>query len=177
MLNFFYRIFLTVNATALIVVVYLIKTSAVINSLHPLLKELPHVISYVLYITLPIILTAISLAIVDNLDDDELLSVKTAEPANDSFLPSYLGYFFVALSVPDNTTLMFVYLIIFVMTFLSQTAYFNPIFLLFGYKFYYITTQNAIRNFIISKRTISSPISLDCPHLKRINDFTFISKN
>lgn len=100
--------------------------------------------------------------------------IENVEYANDAFLPSYLGYFFVALDVPNLETLCFVYPLIFVFTFLSQTLYFNPLFLVFGYHFYNLTTVNNVRVFMITKKKFKDPKTISFPSLKRINDFTFI---
>ncbi|MEM1484250.1 hypothetical protein V6615_05140 [Oscillospiraceae bacterium PP1C4] len=96
------------------------------------------------------------------------------EQANNSFLPSYLGYFFVALGVLTTETLWFIYFILFVFTFCSQTMYFNPIFLIFGYQFYNVTTADNIKIFLISRKQIKTTKELVFPTLKRINNFTFI---
>jgi hypothetical protein len=96
------------------------------------------------------------------------------EYANDAFLPSYLGYFFVALDIPNFETFYFVYPIIFLFTFLSQTLYFNPLFLLFNYHFYNLTTENNIRIFMITKLKFKDPKNIEFIRASRINDFTYI---
>lgn len=103
-------------------------------------------------------------------------SVIEVENANNAFLPSYLGYFFVALSVNHCETLIFVFAILFIFTFLSQTLYFNPLFLFFGYHFYNISTTNKSKLFIISRKAITKVDDLEFPSLKRINNFTFIDR-
>ena len=63
---------------------------------------------------------------------------------------------------------------LFVFTFLSQTLYFNPLFLIFRYHFYYLTTTNEIKIFVITRRILKAPKETEFEKLKRINDFTFI---
>ena len=174
MINFLYRLLLTFNATSLILVIFLIKERYYICYL----ENLPHFISYVIYFLIPIISTLISLLISKCLSKDNFKvgSIIELEQANNSFLPSYLGYFFVALSVPYTETLLFVFGILFVFTFLSQTLYFNPLFLIFGYQFYYMTTSNNIKIFIITKKTLKNPKNIEFKELRRINNFTFIDK-
>ena len=123
-----------------------------------------------------IFLTFISLLIAKFLSKDNISlgTIKSIEQANNAFLPSYLGYFFVALSVPYVDTLIFVFAILFVFTFLSQTLYFNPLFLIFKYHFYYLTTTNEIKIFIITRRILKDPKNTEFEQLRRINDFTFI---
>lgn len=171
MLNFLYQIFLTINATSLIIVVFMIKEHTVI----PLLSNYPNWVSYTIFIFIPVILTYISLIQTRYLSNDDIGgNIKDIEQANNTFLPSYLGYFFVALSVSDWETLIFIFTILFVFTYFSQTLYFNPLFLIFRYKFYYITSENNVKIFLISKKQIRSVKGLSFPKLKRINNFTYI---
>ena len=100
--------------------------------------------------------------------------MKDLEHANNAYLPSYLGYFFVALSVPDVETLVFVFLILFVFTYFSQTIYFNPLFLLWKRHFYYVTTENNIKIFLITRKVLRKPSDVHFENLKRINNYTFI---
>lgn len=182
MINLLFRLFLTFNATSLILVVYLVKEQVVINDFHPYLESLPHWVSYVSYFAIPVLFTYLSILMSSGLANDSIeaeegkSAVKEIEQANNAYLPSYLGYFFVALSVPFNETLIFVFAILFLFTFLSQTLYFNPLFLFFGYHFYYLRTETNIKIFLITKKKLKDPGKLSFPALKRINDFTFIDK-
>lgn len=182
MINLLFRLFLTFNATSLILVVYWVKEQKVINNYISYLANLPYWVSYVLYFAVPVLFTFLSLLLANLLSEDNIeaeegqSAIKEVEQANNAYLPSYLGYFFVALSVPHCDTLVFVFAILFLFTFLSQTLYFNPLFLVFGYHFYYLTTVTNIKIFVITKRNLKNPRGLDFPSLKRINDFTFIDK-
>jgi hypothetical protein len=173
-----YRLLLTFNATSLILVIYLVKTETKINLVTNIWCCAPNYISYIIYSLVPIILTYFSLLLTNLLSNDVIQrgSIIEVEQANNVFLPSYLGYFFVALSVPNCDTLLFVFFILFVFTFLSQTLYFNPLFLFFGYNFYNVSTSNNIKIFIVSKKTIKNPNDIEFKKLKRINNFTFIDK-
>ena len=100
-MNFIYRLLLTFNATSLIIVIFLIKEEVTLNSLHERLNSLPNYVSYLVYFLLPIIFTYFSLLISSFLGNSNISkgSITEVENANNAFLPSYLGYFFVALSV------------------------------------------------------------------------------
>ena len=171
-MKFLYRLFLAFNSTYLIVVVYLIKEKYRFN----FLNNYSIYFSWALFISIPIILTAFSFLIAKKLPSDYLSksSVQEIELANNNFLPTYLGYFFVSLSVNNVNTLVVVFLIIYVFTFLSQTLYFNPIFLLFGYHFYFVKTSSNIKIFLISRKRLKTPGKDDFDKLKRINNYTFI---
>jgi hypothetical protein len=80
----------------------------------------------------------------------------------------------VSLGVEDTSTLIVVFLIIYIFTFLSQTLYFNPIFLLFGYHFYFIKTSGNVKIFLITKKQLKTPGDDEFENLRRINNYTFI---
>lgn len=167
-----YQLFLAFNSTWLIVVVFLVKEKYTFD----FLNAYPSYFSWVLFVSVPIALTAVSFLIAIGLPTDHLknTSVGEIELANNNFLPTYLGYFFVSLGVDDVPTLVVIFSIIFVFTFLSQTLYFNPIFLLFGYHFYFIKTSANVRIFMITKKKLRIPGQNSFDRLKRINNYTFI---
>ena len=155
------------------IVVYLIKERYYL----PCLVEQPVWISYIVFLLIPILLTLVSILMRKLLSRDEVkCQLLNVEEANNAFLPSYLGYFFVALSVPSTEAMIFIYIIVFTFTYFSQTLYFNPLFLLFRYKFYYITTENNVRLFIISKKEINKASGTIFPKLRRINNNTFLEE-
>lgn len=174
MINLLYRLFLTFNSTYLIVVLYLIKEEYYFCYLNKLGWSI--YISWIGFILFPILLTALSFLLAKQLPKDKIAaeSITEIELANNNFLPTYLGYFFVSLSVNNSPTLMVVFSIIYVFTFLSQTLYFNPIFLLFGYHFYFIKTQKNIKIFLITRKKLKNPGDLGFEQLRRINNYTFI---
>lgn len=168
MLDFIFRFILAANATSWMIVVYGIKE-------HWNFCIFSAWITGVILLFIPIALSLISIALTRFCGHDEIQSARECVPADHDFLPVYLGYFFVALSIGDCTTLFFIYLIVFVFTFLTQTQYFNPIFLLFGYHFYHIITEQGTRVFVIAKgRVIRNVKDIKFTNLKRINDTTYI---
>ena len=181
MINIAFRLLLTLNATSLLLVVYLVQKGVTLGKLFYLvewLSMMPSMMSYVIYLLVPVALTKISLLLSPRLGKDEFKkgSVESIEHANNSFLPSYLGYFFVALSVGSWEALWFVYCVLFVFTFLSQALYFNPLFLLFGYDFYNIRTRGGASVFLISKGGYRKPDEVDISSASRINNYTFIER-
>ena len=178
--NIAFRLLLTFNATSLLVIIFCIQKDYAISFFypHPTTAQMPAYISYILYVMVPILLTGLSLSLSSRLGRDEFKAgeVESIEYANNSFLPSYLGYFFVALSISDWQALAFVYAILFVFTFLSQALYFNPIFLLFGYEFYNIKTKSGTTIFLISKEKYKKPSAVIIATARRINDYTFIER-
>ncbi len=181
MLNFLFRGLLAFNATSLLVIIYLVQQGITLNKIFPWLSQfiwiihLPNLTSYLIYMIATVFLTGISICLSSRLGKDTFESgeIVSIEYANNSFLPSYLGYFFVALSINNWETLFFVYIILFVFTFLSQALYFNPLFLIFRYNFYNVTNRNGVAFFLISRRNFRKPEDVALT-ASRINSYTYI---
>lgn len=179
MLNIAFRLLLTFNATSLLLIVFLVQKNFPLGCFFPdyvWLAKVPNVVSYLVYFLVPVVLTGLSLLLSKYLGKDAFQKgdVESIEHANNSFLPSYLGYFFVALSVGNWETLWFVYAVLFVFTFLSQALYFNPLFLVYGYEFYNITTKNGTAIFLISRQKYRRPDEVEIAAANRINNYTFL---
>ncbi len=170
MINIIFRLILTLNATSWMVVVFGIKESWTFG----IFKS--EIVSIGLLL-IPVILSLISIISFTFLSRDQIQNCKECILADNDFLPIYLGYFFIALSINDSKTLCFIYAIIFIFTFLTQTQYFNPIFLLFGYHFYHVITIQGTKVFVIIKgRVIRNTQNIILKELRRINDTTYIGK-
>lgn len=177
MANIIYRLFLTFSATSLLLIVFLVKERLTFNikifefeiSVYPAFTGL-------LLFLIPLTLTRIVLFFSSSLGHDSFKkgSITEIQYANNSFLPSYLGYFFVALSIGDKNTLLFVYAVLFIFTYKSQALYFNPIFLIFGYNFYNIKDESGKMLFLITKEEIKVGSTYECTRAYRINNFTYI---
>ncbi|VXB09094.1 hypothetical protein [Plantibacter sp. T3] len=168
------RVLLTFNATSLLIVVYQIKDPFLL----PAIDGVPRYLFNTGLLIVPALLTCFSILLSSGLGKDQFVKgdVASIEYANNSFLPSYLGYFFVALSIPNLETLVFVYVILFVFTYFSQALYFNPLFLIFGYKFYNVTTSKGSVIFLISKKDFRVPSDIAIPDARRINGYTFLER-
>ncbi|HEC58872.1 hypothetical protein LCGC14_0470990 [marine sediment metagenome] len=184
MINAAFRVLLTFNATSLLVIIFLVQKGYTLSHFFSdfacldWTATLPNAVSYLLYLLIPILSTGLSIWLSKYLGKDEFKAgdVTSIEHANNSFLPSYLGYFFVALSIGNWETLWFIYAVLFVFTFLSQALYFNPLFLLFGYEFYNITTKNGTAIFLISRQRYKKPDDIQISVAHRINNYTFIER-
>lgn len=168
---YFFKLLLCLSATSYVIAVFLIKQKFTIRNL----ENFPACISYVLYLFAPVAIAAVCLLLTRKLTAVSVeCQIKEVELANNTFLPIYLGYFFVALSVPDMDTFQFVYLIVFAFTYLSQSLCFNPLFLLFKYQFYFVTAEDGTKIFLITKQNMKSIEDVELDNLRRINDFTYI---
>ncbi len=181
MLNIAFRLLLAFNATSLLLIVFLVQQGHTLSYFFAnfaLLSTLPNYFSYLVYAAIPLLLTGVSIILSSRLGKDSFIkgSIESIEHANNSFLPSYLGYFFVALSISGWEALWFVYFVLLAFTFLSQALYFNPLFLVFGYEFYNIRTKNGAAIFLISRNKYKRPDEIDIAVAYRINNYTFIEK-
>ena len=169
-MNFLFRFLLTLNATLWMIVVYALKAEWTYQSI-------PAWGIALLILCIPILLSALSIGIASKLGSDSIHGCSECSLADQEFLPVYLGYFFISLSVPDDITMLFLYIIVFVFTFISQTQYFNPIFLLFGYHYYHVLTPQGTKVFIIARgKVIRNKSYLAFDNLRRINDTTYIAQ-
>lgn len=180
-LNNLFRLLLTFNATALLVIIFLVQKGFTLQKIFEYfgvskwIPSFPSFISYFSYVLVVLLLTKLSIWLSSKLGKDTFNSgdIVSIEYANNSFLPSYLGYFFVALSIGNWETLIFVYILLFIFTFFSQALYFNPLFLVFRYNFYNLTTKNGATIFLISKDDFKKPKEIEI-YTYRINNYTFI---
>lgn len=167
-MNYLFRFLLTLNATLWMIVVYALKAEWTYQSI-------PAWGIALLILCIPILLSALSIGIASKLGSDSIHGCSECSLADQEFLPVYLGYFFISLSVPDDITMFFLYIIVFVFTFISQAQYFNPIFLLFGYHYYHVLTPQSTKVFIIARgKLIRNKSYLAFDNLRRINDTTYI---
>lgn len=166
-----FRLMLSLSASAYVVVVFLIKDEVAFPFLPPKLDY----ISYIVYLMIPMFVAYLCLLLSNHLSVCGIeCQIKEVELASHSFLPNYLGYFFVALSIPNLTSLIFIYAVILIFTHLSQALSFNPMFLLFGYQFYFVTGEDGTRIFLITRQKMKPFQDANLNNLRRINDFTFI---
>jgi len=166
--NLIFRFLLTINATSWMLVIYAIKENWTLCNISARTFGM-------LLLLVPVLLSLISIWTACHLGSDSLSGCEEFTLADNEFLPVYLGYFFLSVGIEENTTMLFLYIIVFVFTFLSQTQYFNPIFLLFGYHYYHILTPHGTRVFVIAKgKVVRNQKDISFSNLKRINDTTYI---
>lgn len=116
-MNTAFRVLLTFNATSLLVIIFAVQKGYSLGyffggfACFDWIAALPNAVSYLLYFLIPVLSTGLSIWLSKYLGKDDFKAgeVASIEHANNSFLPSYLGYFFVALSIGNWETLWFVY--------------------------------------------------------------------
>lgn len=167
-MRYLYRFILTLNATSWMVIIYGISKRWTI-------MKLPTWVFGILLLLIPILLSGLSIIIARGLGNDSLSGCQECRLADNEFLPTYLGYFFVSLSTADDMTMLFMYVIVFIFTWLLQTQYFNPLYLLFGYHYYHVLTEHGTQIFVIAHGSvIRNKEGMSFESLKRINDTTYL---
>jgi len=167
-MNFLFKLLLTINATSWMGIIYVIKNRWTF-------WKIPSWLFGFILLVIPVALSALSLLLGKKFKKDTLGKCEELTLVDGDFLPIYLGYFFVSVGVSEDWTMLIVFAIVFIFTFISQTQYFNPIFLLFGYHYYHILTESGTRIFLIKKGAVARKVSeLSTETLYRINNTTFI---
>lgn len=148
-----------------------------------------HYFSYVFYVSFVILLlvfSQISLLFASckmNKNIFEKAKVNSFEYANDLYLPMYLGYAFVAISLPDISSFILFFILMILILSRTYIFYFNPIFLILGYKFYYVLNQDNSKILIITRKNVKTIEDFfinndgdiqDNIALTQINELTFL---
>ena len=163
------RYILTADSIMLLLIIYCSKSKLWIPTYGKWL-------SLVLLVVLTLLLAGLCIVESDRLPKDSIEGgITEIEPANDSYLPIYLGFFFVALSIPDRDyfTLGVIILIIIVFLEHSQSMFYNPTYLIFRYKYYNVRCGDK-KILVISTRHFNTAEGVFFRNLRRINDNTFI---
>lgn len=141
---------------------------------------------YLIYLIILLLLSNLSIKFSYKYLDQALLERKKViafEQANDFYLPIYLGYAFVAISLPTLKAFILFFLLMLIVLSRTRFFYFNPIFLILGYKFYFITHNDDSKILIISKKeskTIQDFFENSDGDIKneialtKVNDYTFL---
>lgn len=113
-----------------------------------------------------------------NSETMESIEVEIAEP---KYIPIYIAYFVIALSIPNNLLILsIVFIIIYLLIFKGRFSHFNPYLLFYGYHFYEVKIENNTKEdakyklFLISKQKIKNIKHHN--NLIRLNDFTYLDK-
>ncbi|AMW80197.1 hypothetical protein AMD27_15675 [Acinetobacter sp. TGL-Y2] len=143
-------------------------------------------VAYVIYFIALLFLSFFSIRFsLKYLDQDviERKKVKEFEQANDFYLPIYLGYAFVAISLPTLKSFLLFFVLMLIVLARTRFFYFNPIFLVLGYRFYFIKNIDDSKFLVISKREIKTIDELfedgngdmrSYIALTKVNEYTFL---
>ena len=143
-------------------------------------------VAYVIYFIALLFLSFFSIKFsFKYLDQDviERKKVKEFDQANDFYLPIYLGYAFVAISLPTLKSFLLFFVLMLIELARTRFFYFNPIFLVVGYKFYFIKQIDDSKVLVISKKEIKTIDELfedgngdmrSYIAITKVNEYTFL---
>ena len=172
-MNALIRLFMTFSSVSFFLVVYLVQNKI---DLIPCIKgklgyDWP---VYLFYVIVPFFLGGCSIVLCKRLAISEINKVTHLEAANNDFLANYLAFFFVALSIKNATTFWIILAMTLLFTFVSRVSYFNPVFLVFRFNFFYVYTGEKVKILLISRKKLRAPDSFEAIEVRRINDYTYM---
>ncbi len=181
MIKIIYKILFTFVSLSLLIVIYLINSGTEIGKLIGLHLsfDMPAIVSYGIYIIVGLFLTWLCTCPFSYLEtiDFKKENIKVIESADSTFVPMYLAYVFVGVSIQSGISLIICYLLIAVICFFAQNYYFNPLFYVLGYRYYFITNSSDKKLLIMTRKHVYLGQEIDFPNLKRINDYTYVDIN
>lgn len=173
-MNFLSSLFLTINSLSISFILFLFKNEKSIIPIDVVLDNKTE------YSILLVVITIIIFHFIGNQliksDESEQIergSIENIDYANYLFLPSFLSYFFIAMSVDTYPEYFFVFTMLVLFLFRTKLFYFNPIYLLCGYNFFYLTYKDKVKILVITKQELKDPADISFEHLKRINNYTY----
>ena len=137
--------------------------------------DLPDILSYVIYLVIPIILSYCNHKRFPKLDhvNIEECNIVMIESASALFLPTFFAYVFVGLSINNFAMLAFAYIALTVLCYCAEIYLYNPIFHLLGYRFFFVTVDKN-KVLVMTKKEIRLEEHVEFKQLGRVNDFTYI---
>ena len=188
LLEWLYRIVIAASSVSLFVAVFLIKDKTYLTGSSGILaspkfeflRTWPDWTSCVIYIAAILIISLIGLLISYFLENGKMPSgtIVAVETSSDGFVTNYLAYFFVALGTPsyesDPITFWFVFSLIFVFIAVSKVALFNPVYFVFGFRPYKVTSDKGTISTVVSRKQVRNSQQLEFKMLKKLNENTYL---
>lgn len=174
------RILHILSSISLLAVIYLINSGIGMGTLlggigiH-VKYDLPQWVSYVAYVVSAIGFAGVLTLFFKKLRPGELLNknIEQLDSDNSGLLAMIMAYVFVGLSINNGWTLISVMLFLMIFNLCGSSHIYNPLFYLFGYRYYYVTSSKT--KILVMTRT-KYPLGSDAD-FKRcgcLNDYTYI---
>ncbi len=119
-----------------------------------------------------------ALKLTEILSTRDSLAVDSIQPMEGHFLPAYIGLFVIALELDSSFSfenIILLSLLFIFWLFLENVSYFNPFFLLFGYRFYEVVSGEGKKFTVITKKKDLKDIQ-KFSSLIRISNFSYIER-
>lgn len=188
LLKWLYRLVIAASSVSLFVAVFLIKDKLYLTGSTAFLKignlaflqTWPAWTSCLIYVGLILIISFFGLLISYLLENDTMPkgTIDSVEGSADGFVTNYLAYFFVALGTPsyssDPIIFWFVFSLIFIFIAVSKSALFNPVYFIFGFRPYKVTSEQGTMSTVVSRNRIRNAQDLEFKMLKKLNENTYL---
>ena len=138
-------------------------------------------LSYGIYTIIPFLLVLIIFGFSNKMGKEDM-TIQELNPSEEKSMTVYIGTVIITLELNKGFSIENIFIILFVLVFwliLYRNNYFNPLFLIFGYRFYRVKTKdNNIFTLITKKRDLKNQSigKKKYDNLIRINNFTFWEK-
>ena len=174
------RILHILSSISLLAVIYLINNGVGVGTILGevginVRYDLPQWVSYVVYIASVIAFAGVLTLFFKKLRPGELRNqnIEQLDSDNSGLLAMILAYVFVGLSINNGWTLIAVMLFLLIFNLCGSSHIYNPIFYLFGYRYYYVTSSKT--KILVMTRT-KYPLGSDAEFEQCgcLNDYTYI---
>lgn len=173
-MNLLSLIILTINSLSLSMILFLFKNN---ESIMPTAFDTENktLYSILLVVIIMIILHLTSKYLILSDEDEHVQegTIDNIDYANYLFLPSFLSYFFLAMNVNTWGEYFLIFTMLTLFLYRTKLFYFNPIYLLLGYNFFYLTNNDKSKFLVITRKELKEPKKISFEHLKRINNYTY----
>lgn len=182
----FFRLIYVAASFLLLIVIYLINHSVTIGMLIGYFKiptfgiDLPNIISYMVYLLIPVLVSWGITKRFKHLEDKfdiTATQVDKVSPVGGNFLASFFAYIFLGLSINNFYILAVIYSALTIMCFCTQMYLYNPMFILFGYNYFYIKVSGGLNIILLTKKKFGLGDKGDLKGIRRLNDYTYIDLN
>lgn len=179
------RILNILGSISLLIVIYLINRGIGVGCLLKTMDihlgyNFPQWVSYLFYILVVIAYTGLLIWLFKHLRPGELRNknIEHLDADNSGFLAMILAYVFVGLSINNGWSLMAVILFLLIFNLCGSSHIYNPLFYIFGYRYYYITSSKT-KILVMTKTRYPLGAIADFKQCGCLNDYTYIdiSKN
>lgn len=174
------RILHILSSISLLAVIYLINNGVgvgtILGEVGLYVKyDLPQWASYVVYIASVIAFAGVLTLFFKKLRPGELRNqnIEQLDSDNSGLLAMILAYVFVGLSINNGWTLIAVMLFLLIFNLCGSSHIYNPIFYLFGYRYYYVTSSKT-KILVMTRTKYPLGSDADFEQCGCLNDYTYI---
>lgn len=168
------------SSISLLAVIYLINNGVGVGTLLGELGihvkcDLPQWISFLTYIAVAIGFAGGLILFFNKLRPGELRNqhIEQLDSDNSGLLAMIMAYVFVGLSINNGWTLIAVMLFLLIFNLCGSSHVFNPLFYLFGYRYYYVTSSKT-KVLIMTRTKYPLGSNADFERCGCLNDYTYI---